>query len=252
MINRVFPVSAAFVSQLTLTILVGVVVTAPAYSAPPSPQPPPLYKWVEESGEVRYSDHLPSSQAKEGFQKVTPSGRVIVTKEKAKPPEVLREERATKRRQEEAARIQAEVDRRVAAMNEHHDNVLMMTFTNEEEITVAQDERLAVIDSVIRLLRKNIKTEQEKLKKEEDRAKRLYLDKNVEVPGGQAQKIEYFTEKVLTKQLHLNQKLEERKKVKEQYIKDLIRYRELTIIKAKQEKAKEEERRRLKEESYYK
>lgn len=252
MIYRVFPVSAGSMSQLTLSLVLSVVFTMSAYSAPPPQQPQSLYKWIDESGEVRYSDNLPSSQAKEGFQKVTPGGRVLETKEKAKPPEVLREERATRRRQEEAARIQAEVDRRVAAMNEHHDNVLMMTFTNEEEITVAQDERLAVIDSVIQLLRKNIKTEQEKLAKEESRAKRLYLDKNVEVPGGQAQKIEYFTDKVLSKQLHLNQKLDERKKVKEQYIKDLIRYRELTEIRAAQDKAKEEERRRLKEESYYK
>ncbi len=137
-------------------------------------------------------------------------------------------------------------------MQEHHDNVLLMTFTNEKEILVAQDERLSVIDSVIQLLKKNINTEQEKLLKEEARAKALYLDKNLPVPGGQAQKIEYFTEKVLTKQQHLSLKIDERDKIKQQYIQDLIRYRELTKLEKQKNLADKAEKARLKEESFYK
>ena len=52
-----------------------------------------LYKWVEEDGQIRYSDTLPSHQSKKRFQKIAPDGRVLTTKEAAKSPEELRRER---------------------------------------------------------------------------------------------------------------------------------------------------------------
>lgn len=238
------PVSSAIFFQLSCSFFLTILISFPVSSSS-------LYKWIDENGEVRYSDNLPSDQTKKGFQTITPDGRVLTIKEKAKPPQQIREERAAKKRLAEESRIQAEVNARLSAMQEHHDNVLLMTFTNENEILEAENERLAVIDSVIQLLKKNVITEQEKLKVEEDRAKRLYRDKNIPVPGGQAQKIEYFTDKVLSKQQHLSQKIAERKKVKQQYVKDLIRYRELIKIAKRRELAEEEEKARLKEESLY-
>jgi single-stranded DNA-binding protein len=242
MISRVFSVRQ---TSILYCLIFSQFLALPAYSAQ-------LYKWVDENGQIRYSDNITSDQSKKAFQTLTPDGRVLSTKEASKPPEQIREERAEKNRQAEELRIKAEVNARLAAMQEHHDNVLLMTFTNEKEILVAQDERLSVIDSVIQLLKKNINTEQEKLQKEEARAKALYLDKNLPVPGGQAQKIEYFTEKVLTKQQHLSLKIDERDKVKQQYIQDLIRYRELTKLKKQKNLADEAEKARLKEESFYK
>ncbi|MCK4710397.1 MAG: DUF4124 domain-containing protein [Gammaproteobacteria bacterium] len=210
--------------RFLLSLLLGLVLVLPAYSAT-------LYKWVDKNGEVRYSDKLPAGQSKKRFQTLTSTGRVLSTKEKSKSPEELRAERAEKKRLDQKASIKAEKASKLAALQEHHDNVLLMTFTNENEILEAQDERLAVIDSVIKLLRKNVKTEQEKLLKEENLAKKLYLDKELPVPGGLAQKIEYFTDKVISRQQHLSLKLEERNKIKQQYVQDLIRYRELTALK---------------------
>lgn len=231
--------------QITVSLLFSHTIALTASAAP-------LYKWVEEDGQIRYSDNLPAGQSSKSFQTITPEGRVLSTKEKSKSPEELRQERADNKRREEENRINAEIAARLAAIKEHHDNVLLMTFTNENEILEAQDERLAVIDSVIKLLKKNIITEQNKLNEEEKRAKQLYLDKNLRIPGGQAQKIEYFTEKVLSKQQHLSLKIAEREKVKQQYIQDLIRYRELVILKKQQDEAEAAEKARLKEESYYK
>ncbi len=242
MISRVFSVRP---TSMLYCLIFSQFLALPTYSAQ-------LYKWVDENGQIRYSDNITSDQSKKAFQTLTPDGRVLTTKEASKPPEQMREERAEKNRQAEELRIKAEVNARLAAMQEHHDNVLLMTFTNEKEILVAQDERLSVIDSVIQLLKKNINTEQEKLLKEEARAKALYLDKNLPVPGGQAQKIEYFTEKVLTKQQHLSLKIDERDKIKQQYIQDLIRYRELTKLEKQKNLADKAEKARLKEESFYK
>jgi len=219
MINRVLSVRPASILFCSYCLILSQFLAVPAYSAQ-------LYRWIDEDGVIRYSDSISSVQSKNTFQIVTPYGRVLSTKEAAKPPEQAREERATKNRQAE----KAEVTARLAAIQQHHDNVLLMTFTNEGEILVAQGERLSIIDSVITLLKKNILTEQGKLLVEEKRAKTLYLDKNRTIPGGQAQKIEYFTEKVLAKQQYLSLKIEERGKIKQQYINDLIRYRELTKL----------------------
>jgi len=56
----------------------------------------------------------------------------------------------------------------------------------------------------------------------------------------------------LTKQQHLSLKIEEREKIKLQYIKDLIRYRELTVLKKQKHIDEEAEKARLKEENFYK
>ena len=187
-----------------------------------------LYKWTDEEGHIRYSDHLPADQKKKRHQKLSPDGHVIQTEEAAIPPEELARRRAEQKRQEEEAKRLAEQAAKERAIKDHHDNVLLMTFSNEKEIIEAQNERVAVISSVITLLRKNISNEERKLAELEKSAHDLYLSKNRVVPGGLAQNIEYFQEKILGIQQQLALKLEERDRVKQQYVVDLLRYRELT------------------------
>jgi hypothetical protein len=187
-----------------------------------------LFKWVDEDGVIRYSDHLPVEEATRRHQKLSPDGRVVDTKEAAIPPEQLAQERAERKRLKEEARLNAENKARQDAIKAHHDNVLLMTFSNEDEIVEAKNERVEVIDSVIQLLRKNIEKEQAKLERLEKRAETNYINKDIEVPGGLAQNIEYFAEKILGIQQQLGVKLDERERLKEQYAEDLIRYRILT------------------------
>jgi hypothetical protein len=183
-----------------------------------------LYKWVDEEGNIRYSDRLPVDQARQRHQTLTPDGRVIETKERS----LSEAERAEIARQKELEKIEAEKQAQIQAEKDHHDRVLMMTFTSEDEILEAQKERIEVIDSVIKLLKKNLKTEQDKLQKLEQRAQTQYISRDKAVPGGLAQNIEYFNEKILNKQKQLELKIEEKSRVKQQYANDLIRYRELS------------------------
>jgi hypothetical protein len=183
---------------------------------------------VDDEGNVRYSDRIPIDQATKKRQTLSPDGRILETKEAAIPPEQLKREREEKKRQEQEAKRKAEIEARKKAEQQHHDNVLLMTFSTETELLAAKDERLEVINSVIRLLRKNIEKEQGKLESLEKRANDVYISKDRVVPGGLAQNIEYFNEKILGIQQQLELKTEEREKVKKQYAEDLLRYRELT------------------------
>jgi len=197
-----------------------------------------LYKWIDENGQIRYSDRLTVDQAKQKHQSLTPDGRVLETKEAAISPEQLKRERAERKRLAEEARRQDEIAKRQQAIKDHHDNVLLMTFSNEDEILEAKDERVDVIESVIKLLRKNITNEQAKLDRLEQRAYQQYIEKDLVVPGGLAQNIEYFSEKILNIQQQLAVKLDERDRVKQQYANDLLRYRVLTQAQQAAEAAK--------------
>ena len=196
-----------------------------------------LYKWVDENGEIRYSDRLPPQQSKKRFQTLTPSGRVLGTQEASKTPEQIRQERAEQQRKQRAADRLAREEARKRAEQKHNDDVLMLTYSTEAELIEAEQERLAVVDSVIKLLQKNIAEEEDKKAKLEDTAKTRYLDNGVNVPGGLAQQIEYSEEKIAATQRQLLLKMDARDKVKRQYAEDLVRYRQLSQIRAEQEAA---------------
>ena len=180
-----------------------------------------LYKWVDDEGNIRYSDRLPPEQAKKKHQQLNRQGVVVTTTEDARSPEEIAAEAERKRKEEEAAAEAA----RLKAIQDKKDNVLLMTFSSEEELGIARDNRIDVLDSVINLIEKSIETTQQKLERLQQNADENYLSKGQEVPGGLAQKIEHFTRKIESRNEQLLQKLEEKAKINAQYEVDLERYR---------------------------
>jgi len=182
-----------------------------------------LYKWVDDEGNIRYSDRLPASQARKSHSELNAQGVVVSTRDAAKSEEQLAAEAEAKRKQEEKA---AE-DARLRKIQEQKDQVLLMTFSSAEEIEDARENRLEVLDSVIHLIQGNIETTQEKLLSLQEHALNTYTNKGKEIPGGLAQKIEHFERKIRTRSRQLELKTEEREKIVNKYEKDLARYREL-------------------------
>ena len=182
-----------------------------------------LYKWIDEDGNIRYSDRLPPSQSSREHQQLNSSGMVVNTREAAKSSEELAAETEAKRIAAEKAAEEA----RLKKMQDHQDQVLLMTFSSEEELELARENRLEVLNSVIQLIESSIESTQEKLAVLQDNADRNFLSQGKEVPGGLAQKIEFFTRKVETRTQPLELKLTEKAKINEKYDTDLARYREL-------------------------
>ena len=180
-----------------------------------------LYKWVDENGEIRYSDRLPPSQVRQKRQILNEHGVVIDTKEAAKTAEQLEADKEAKRiRDAELAE-----ERRLQAEKDKHDRVLLLTFSSEEEMMSVRDNRIEVIDSVIRLIENSINITEKRLIKLEYNADEEYLSKGKEVPGGLAQNIEFFTRKIENRKEQLRLKEEEKRKIDEQFDKDLERFR---------------------------
>jgi hypothetical protein len=151
------------------------------------------------------------------------SGVVVNTREAAKSDEELAADAEARRVAEEKAAEEA----RLRKIQEHQDQVLLMTFSSEEELELARENRLAVLNSVIQLINSSIESTQEKLAELQDNADRNFLSQGKEVPGGLAQKIEFFTRKIETRTEQLELKLSEKAKINEKYDTDLARYREL-------------------------
>jgi hypothetical protein len=182
-----------------------------------------LYKWVDENGEVRYSDRLPPQQSSRKHQQLNSQGVVLSTQEQAKSAEELAAEAEAKRRKEaeeaEAARLKAIQDQK--------DRVLLLTYTSVDEIEHARDDRISVIDSVIGLIENSVAATQEKLDGLNQSADRNYRSKNLEVPGGLAQKIEFLERKIANRNAQLEAKLSDKAKINEKYDADLQRFQEL-------------------------
>ncbi len=183
-----------------------------------------LYKWVDENGEVRYTDRIPQSASKRQQQTLNDQGIVINTKEAAKSPEELAAIKQTEK--ERKQRLLAE--KRVNEAQRKADQALLLTFSSEAELELAKDERIEVLDSIIQLIYKSMAGTNKKLVEFEDLADQNYLSKGLEVPGGLAQNIEVLSRKNLMRDLQLRQKLTEKNRIELRFETDLARYRALS------------------------
>lgn len=183
-----------------------------------------LYKWVDENGEIRYSDRLPASYAKRKHQTLNAQGIVVATKEAA------RTEEEVKAGKEAARELQAkqEVSRQNKEAQGKLDRVLLLTFSSEKEMGRVKNDRIEVLDSVIRLIYKSIATTEERLNRFESTAQQQYISQDKEVPGGLAQNIEESTRKLKNREKQLSLKLGEKYKIEAQFEVDVARFRLLS------------------------
>lgn len=186
-----------------------------------------LYKWIDENGQIRYSDRLPPNQVKKKHQQLNSQGVVLSTKEAAKSDEELAAEAEARRKLEEQEAKEAKLKK----AQYQKDQVLLLTFSSEEELGLARADRLDVLDSVVKLINKSIAGTEQQLQQLITSADEVYLSQGKEVPGGLAQKIEHFTGKLESRYAQLELKMAEKDKINEQYALDLARYRELTTEK---------------------
>lgn len=182
-----------------------------------------LYKWVDDDGDVRYTDHPP---IKKGYELFNSNGVIIKSADAPKTEKELADEKKAA----ELAQKKLEEEQRKKQLQDAKDRVLLMTFSSEEELSLVRDNRIEVIDAVIRLIEKSIVTTKERLARLETNADTLYLFKGLEVPGGLAQNIEHFTNKLENRESQQLLKQVEKDKINQQFTRDLERYRLLTDL----------------------
>jgi len=180
-----------------------------------------MYKWIDENGLMRYADRLPPSQLKREHQTLNAQGVVVSTRKAAKTEEEIKALKDA----EKLLQAKQEIEKREQEAQGKLDRVLLLTFSSEKELSRVKDDRIEVLDSVIRLIYKSIASTQDRLLRLEGNAKRQYTSKGREVPGGLAQNIEESIRKIDNREKQLQVKLEEKYKIQGQFEIDVARFR---------------------------
>ena len=212
MIRHIIHTNLTCSKILVCLVLLGISVTASAGK---------LYKWIDENGEVRYSDRMPANQIKREHQTLNAQGIVVTTKAAAKTEEEIK---ATKEAKKELQAKQ-EVERQNKEAQGRLDRVLLLTFSSEQEMSRVKKDRIDVLDSVIRLIYKSIAATEGRLIRFKNTAEQQYISQEKEVPGGLAQNIEESTRKLQNREKQLSLKLGEKFKIEAQYEVDVARFR---------------------------
>ena len=212
MIHRVIHSNLSLSKVLTCLLLCGLSLSASAAT---------LYKWIDENGEVRYSDRMPASQVKREHQTLNSQGIVLTTRAAAKTEDEIKEIKEAKKE----LQAKQQVERQNKEAQGRLDRVLLLTFSSENEMRRVKNDRIDVLDSVIRLIYKSIAATEERLIRLNNTAEQQYISQGKEVPGGLAQNIEEATRKLKNREKQLSLKLGEKFKIEAQYEVDVARFR---------------------------
>jgi hypothetical protein len=170
------------------------------------------YKWVDEQGVTHYGDKIPPQYAKQQREVVNDQGTTVKVLQKEKTPE----ERAA----EQAAKLEQERLKQAEQKQAAYDRYLVQTFESEADLARMRDERLATMDSHIKINETAAAGTQkslDQLKAREAKGKTPQLTKQITELEARLAK----DQQTLTKQR------DERARLSAQFTRDIARYRQL-------------------------
>lgn len=114
-----------------------------------------MYKWVDDKGEVHYSDTLPPQAVNSSTSELNKGGQVVKSRAAALTPEQRKAQEDAEKAKQEAAEKQKEQAR--------HDNALLDSYTTEADIDMARDRNLQATQVLIDSTQVRIKSIQDRL-----------------------------------------------------------------------------------------
>jgi hypothetical protein len=177
-----------------------------------------MYKWVDENGEVHYSDRVPPEEVKQEREVLNEQGMTVKVYERAKTPEELAEAKRQRAIQEE--------EERKAAEQAKKDQVLMATYTNEEDMINTRDGKLDSIEGLIQLTERRIESMQKRLAELTDDAA-SYERSGKPVPQVLTRQIDNIRKQTAENKTFIITKQEEQQIIREQFDRDIARFHEL-------------------------
>jgi hypothetical protein len=194
---------------MLFVLLVGIVGTAQAK----------LYRWVDEEGNVHYSDRVPPAAAEKERKVLNEEGRTIERHQRAKTREEVEQQRRSEQQIIEEARRREEQQRQ--------DRMLLMTFTTAEDLEHVRDDRVAAVDAQIMILTEKL-----------ERLRKVRADLDAQAAklteGGQAmisddlnQRLQRNEAEIRRSEAYLESRRAERQAIVDKFNADLERFKEL-------------------------
>ncbi len=176
-----------------------------------------LYRWVDEKGQVHYSDKVPPEYAGQQRDVLSKQGVKKQTIEGAKTPEQLAEEARQAKLQEEEKHRAEEQARR--------DRILLTTYTTEDEIIMSRDGKVAALDAYIKVTNSRV----DKLKAQLDalRKRAEQADANTPAAAKLQKEIAHTEQQIRENESYVESKRREQDELRARFEQDLQRYREL-------------------------
>jgi hypothetical protein len=178
----------------------------------------PLYKWIDDKGQVRYGDHIPAQYADKGNERLSKQGFVVDTREPAKTAEQLAEE-------QRLAEL-AEKEEQQKKQRALHDRILLDTYTNEEQMVMARRGKLEAIEANIRVTKDRIEKLKQRLANLNQRAANMERSGRP-VPQSLSGEINESRIQIQNNLDYIETRKIEQQAIREQFEADIARYREL-------------------------
>ncbi|MCB1554320.1 MAG: DUF4124 domain-containing protein [Xanthomonadales bacterium] len=143
------------VSALCVALLFTAVTTAPDAAAQKASGSKKLYRWVDKDGNVHYSDSVPPEAVDQARDEINQAGRTVKSVDRA----LTDDEIATA----EAAKAAAEVERKRMEEQEKMDAILLTSYSSEDALKRAYQERFDLMDQSIESARVGLKSQEKSL-----------------------------------------------------------------------------------------
>jgi len=186
----------------------------------PSPHAGKLYKWVDETGQIRYGDRIPPQYAKKSNKTLNKQGVVVGSKAAAKTKEQIAKE-------QQLAKVKAEQERR-RQEQAHQDRILLDTFTNEDEMILTRDGKIEAIEAVIRVTKSRTEKIKQRLAQKELRAANLERSGKA-VPQKLQQGIREARRQIQYNSDYISNRRKMQQAIREKFELDIKRFRTLKL-----------------------
>ena len=177
-----------------------------------------MYKWVDDKGEVHYGDSVPPEYSDKERKQINERGRTVKVFEAAKTPEEIAEaKRLEVIRLEELKKAEEQALR---------DNVLMATYSNEEDMVKTRDSKIASLEGLVQLTKRRIRSMNHRIKQlTEDAAD--YERSGRPVPEMLTRQIENIRTQTIENESFILTKKKEQDEINRQLKIDIERFRDL-------------------------
>jgi len=210
---------------LGLTVMIGMLSTAPVSAQR-------MYRWVDEAGNVHFSDKIPPEAAGQRREALNKEGRVVGVVEAAKTREQFELEQRLELLRKEQEKIIAEQKSR--------DRVLLSTFRNEDDMRMTLQGKLQAIDAQLRVAQGNLLRLQKQLDAQFKEAASYEL-KDKKVPQPVLDEIAKTKAQIEQAQREIDNHLSKKQQVNDEFEADIKRFIFLTQAKTNAERISDEE-----------
>lgn len=190
-----------------------------------------LYKWVDENGQVHYTDKVPTQYLKQQREELSEQGTTLRKVDRAMTEEEKTELRRKEQERREQDKIRLEQQRR--------DRILTDTYTTERDLVAAKNARLEAVDSQINLAGSIIKDSTQKVEMTERLIAQL-KSQGKDVPEATYAKLEREKMQLATQEEAAEKHRQQRRDIVEQFDGYIERFRELMQAREKSKQMQRE------------